>query len=122
MENPQAVQQYLRSKLRAYPYEVFSCVFLDNRHRFISFKELFYGSINEARIYPRELIRQVYQTNAAAVILAHNHPSGVAIPSEADKRITQEIKSILSSIEVRLLDHIIVGEGQITSFARQGLL
>ncbi|MES2997843.1 MAG: DNA repair protein RadC [Pseudomonadota bacterium] len=122
MENPRDVQHYLRSKLRSYPYEVFSCLFLDNRHRFISFKELFHGSINEARIYPRELVRQVYQTNAAAVILAHNHPSGVAEPSEADKRITQEIKSILSTIDVRLLDHIIIGEGQMTSFASQGLL
>lgn len=122
LENPHAVQRYLSSKLRSYPYEVFSCVFLDNRHRFISFKELFYGSINEATVYPRELIREVYQTNAAAIILAHNHPSGVAKPSEADKRITQEIKSILSVIDVRLLDHIIVGDGQITSFASEGLL
>ena len=122
LENPHDVQHYLSSKLRSYPYEVFSCVFLDNRHRFISFKELFYGSINEATVYPRELIREVYQTNAAAVILAHNHPSGVAEPSEADKRITQEIKSILSLIGVRLLDHIIVGDGQTTSFASQGLL
>lgn len=122
MENPDDVQRYLIAKLRSYPYEVFSCLFLDNRHRFISFKELFYGSINEATVYPRELIRQIYQTNAAAIILAHNHPSGVAKPSEADKRITKEIKTLLSSIDVRLLDHIIVGEGQITSFAHQGLL
>jgi len=122
MNNPQDVQRYLSSKLRSYPYEVFSCLFLDNRHRFITFKELFHGSINEAAVYPRELVRQVYQTNAAAVILAHNHPSGIAEPSEADKRITQEIKSILSAIDVRLLDHIIIGEGQITSFASRGLL
>ena len=122
LKNPHDVKSYLSSKLRSYPYEVFSCVFLDNKHRFISFKELFYGSINEARVYPRELLRQVYQTNAAAVILAHNHPSGIAKPSEADKRITQEIKSILSAIDVRLLDHIIIGDGQITSFASQGLL
>jgi DNA repair protein RadC len=122
LENPHDVQCYLSSKLRSYPYEVFSCLFLDNRHRFISFKELFFGSISEARVYPRELIRQVYQTNAAAVILAHNHPSGIAEPSEADKRLTQEIKTILSGIDVRLLDHIIIGEGQMTSFASQGLL
>ena len=95
---------------------------MDNAHRFIHFEELFHGSINEAAIYPRELIRQVYEHNAAAVILAHNHPSGIAEPSEADKRITQEIKSILSAIDVRLLDHIIIGEGAITSFASQGLL
>ncbi len=122
MESPQDVQRYLSSKLRSYPYEVFSCLFLDNRHRFISFKELFHGSINEAAVYPRELVRQVYQTNAAAVILAHNHPSGVAEPSEADKRITKDIQSILSAIDVRVLDHIIIGEGQMTSFASRGLL
>jgi len=122
LNNLQDVKRYLSSKFRSYPYEVFSCLFLDNRHRFITFKELFYGSINEARIYPRELVRQVYQTNAAAVILAHNHPSGVAEPSEADKRITHEINSILSIIDVRLLDHIIIGEGQMTSFASRGLL
>ena len=122
LESPQDVYHYLTHKLRPYPYEVFSCLFLDNAHRFIHFEELFHGSINEAAIYPRELIRQVYQHNAAAVILAHNHPSGIAEPSEADKRITQEIKSILSAIEVRLLDHIIIGEGAMTSFASQGLL
>jgi DNA repair protein RadC len=122
LKNPHDVQYYLNSKLRSYPYEVFSCLFLDNRHRFITFKELFHGSINEATVYPREIIRLVYQTNAAAVILAHNHPSGVAEPSEADKRITQEIKSLLSAIDVRLLDHIIIGDGQMTSFASQGLL
>lgn len=122
MGSPQDVQRYLSSKFYSYPYEVFSCLFLDNRHRFISFKELFYGSINEATIYPRELVRQVYQTNAAAVILAHNHPSGLAEPSAADKRITKDIQSILSAIDVRVLDHIIIGEGQMTSFASRGLL
>ncbi|MCH9636875.1 DNA repair protein RadC [Rickettsiella endosymbiont of Litargus connexus] len=121
-ENPQDVYEYLTHKLQSYPYEVFSCLFLDNAHRFIHFKELFHGSINEAAVYPRELIRQVYQHNAAAVILAHNHPSGIAKPSEADKRITQEIKTILTAIDVRLLDHIIIGEGRMTSFASQGLL
>lgn len=122
MENPQIVQRYLNAKLRLYPYEVFSCLFLDNQHRLILFKELFYGSINEAPIYPRELLRYVYQTNAAAVILAHNHPSGVAKPSEADKRITKQINVLLSAIGVRLIDHIIIGAGQFTSFAQQGLL
>ena len=121
-ENPQDVYEYLTHKLQSYPYEVFSCLFLDNAHRFIHFKELFHGSINEAAVYPRELIRHVYQHNAAAVILAHNHPSGIAKPSEADKRITQEIKTILTAIDVRLLDHIIIGEGRMTSFASQGLL
>ncbi len=121
-ENPQDVHAYLAHKLRCYPYEVFSCLFLDNAHRFIFFKELFHGSINEAAVYPRELIRQVYQHNAAAVILAHNHPSGNAKPSDADKRLTQEIKIILTAIDVRLLDHIIIGSGRMTSFAAQGLL
>ncbi len=95
---------------------------MDNAHRFIHFKELFHGSINEAVVYPRELVCQVYQYNAAAVILAHNHPSGITKPSEADKRITQEIKSILAAIDVRLLGHIIIGEGSMTSFAQQRLL
>lgn len=122
LESPHDVFHYLTHKLRAYPYEVFSCLFLDNAHRFIHFKELFHGSINEAVVYPRELVRQIYKYNAAAVILAHNHPSGISEPSEADKRITGEIKSILSAIDVRLLDHIIIGEGTMTSFASRGLL
>ena len=122
MQSPQDVYRYLRSKFRSYPYEVFSCFFLDNQNKFISFKELFFGSVNEAAIYPRELVREVFKTNASAVILAHNHPSGTPKPSEADKRITKEIQSLFSLIGVRVLDHIVIGDEEVTSFANEGLL
>lgn len=120
--NPAACAEYLRARIVAYPYEVFACLFLDNRHRVIAFEELFRGSIDGASVHPREVVRRCLTLNAAAVIFAHNHPSGVAEPSQADREITHELKRALALIEVRVLDHFIVGDGMPVSFAERGLL
>ena len=122
LANPGACAGYLRARLGAYPYEVFACVFLDNRHRLLAFEELFRGTIDGASVHPREVVRRCLAHNAAAVILAHNHPSGVAEPSQADRAITAELKRALETIQVRVLDHFIVGSGMPTSFAARGLL
>jgi len=115
------VENYLKLKLRHSPYEVFSCVFLDNKHRVIEYEELFRGTIDSASVHPREVVRRVIHHNAAAVILSHNHPSGVAEPSQADHRITERLKQALSFIDVRVLDHFIIGD-EVVSFARRGLI
>ncbi|NEV61578.1 RadC family protein [Thiorhodococcus minor] len=122
LTSPEATRDYLKMRLYGSPQEVFACLFLDNRHRVIRYDELFHGTIDGASVHPREVVRRVIETNAAAVIFAHNHPSGVAEPSQADLRITQRLKDALAIIEVRVLDHIIVGEGEGTSFAERGLL
>jgi len=122
LANPAACADYLRARIGAYPYEVFACVFLDNRHRILGFEELFRGTIDGASVHPREVVRRCLAHNAAAVILAHNHPSGVAEPSQADRAITAELKRALETIQVRVLDHFIVGAGAPTSFAARGLL
>ena len=119
--NPKLVHQYLLSRLRDYPYEVFACLFLDNRHRIIEYEELFKGTIDGASVHPREVIRKVIHHNAAAVILAHNHPSGITEPSQADMQITQKLKDALALIDVRVLDHFIIGD-DVTSFAERGLM
>ncbi|WP_026154744.1 RadC family protein [Thiolinea disciformis] len=121
LSDPDAVRLYLLAKLRDQPAEVFACVFLDNRHRVIAFEELFFGTIDSASIYPREVVRRVMKHNAAAVIFAHNHPSGVAEPSQADERITQKLKDALALLDVRVLDHFVIGD-QVVSFAERGLL
>lgn len=121
LEDPDAVRFYLSSKLRDRKAEVFACVWLDNRHRVINYEELFFGTINSASVHPREVVRGAIKHNAAAVILAHNHPSGIAEPSQSDERITQRLKESLSLIDVRVLDHFVVGE-TIISFAERGLL
>jgi len=115
-------KQYLQQCLRSYQHEVFACLFLDNKHRMIAFEELFRGTIDGASVYPREVIKQALAHNAAAVIFAHNHPSGVAEPSQADYQITQRLKSALELVEIRVLDHIVVGDGEIISFAEIGRL
>lgn len=120
--HPSACADYLRARIAAYPYEVFACVFLDNRHRAIAFEELFRGSIDGASVHPREVVRRCLVHNAAAVIFAHNHPSGVAEPSQADRDITADLKRALALIEVRVLDHFIVGAGKPLSLAERGLL
>jgi len=120
--HPSACADYLRSRIGAHPYEVFACLFLDQRHRVIAFEELFRGSIDGASVHPREVVRRCLAHNAAAVILAHNHPSGVAEPSQADRDITAELKRALALIDVRVLDHFIVGSGAPTSLALRGLL
>ncbi|MDH5649555.1 MAG: DNA repair protein RadC, partial [Gammaproteobacteria bacterium] len=115
-------KQFLASRLRGRKQEVFCCLYLDNRHRVLAFEELFQGTINGASVYPREVVRRVLAHNAAAVILAHNHPSGVAEPSRADETLTERLKDALALVEVRVLDHIIVGEGDPVSFAERGLI
>lgn len=115
-------RRYLTARLRHAPHEVFACLFLDNRHRVIAFEELFYGTIDGASVHPRQIMRRAIFHNAAAVILAHNHPSGVAEPSRADEQITLRLRDALAFMDVRVLDHIIIGDGQAVSLAERGLL
>jgi DNA repair protein RadC len=122
MENPDHTRRYLQSRLRDYPHEVLACLFLDNRHRVIEFEELFQGTINGASVHPREVVKKALKHNAASVILAHNHPSGVAEPSEADRNITQQLIRALALVDVRVLDHLVVGDGETVSFAERGLM
>lgn len=120
LTDPAASARYLKSRLAAYPFEVFACLFLDNRHRVIAFEELFRGTIDGASVHPREVVRQCLAHNAAAVILAHNHPSGVAEPSAADRAITLRLRDALALVDVRVLDHFVIGAGAPTSLARRG--
>lgn len=119
---PEATRAFLLAQLRDRPYEVFCCLYLDNRNRLIAFEELFRGTVDGASVPPREVVRQVLAHNAAAVIFAHNHPSGVAEPSHADELVTRRLKDALATIEVRVMDHIIVGDTRCMSFADRGLL
>lgn len=121
LSSPDAVRDYLRLQLYDRGHEVFAVIFLNNRHRVIAFEELFRGTIDGASVHPREVVKEALRHNAAAVILAHNHPSGVTEPSRSDQAITQRLKDALALVDVRVLDHLIVGEG-ITSFAERGLL
>ena len=121
MNNVSDVKKYLKSRLQQYPFEVFACLFLDNKHRVIEYEELFRGTIDAASVHPREIVRRVLHHNAAAIVLAHNHPSGVAEPSQADNAITQKIKDALEMIDVRVLDHFVIGD-DVVSFAERGLL
>ena len=120
LQNPQATQDYLSSRLRDLPYEVFACLFLDNQHRVIEFEILFQGTINGASVHPREVVRKTLKHNAAALILAHNHPSGIAEPSTADRHITKQLTEALGLIDVRVLDHIVVGDGECVAFSERG--
>jgi len=121
MDNVCDVKNYLKSRLQHYPFEVFSCLFLDNKHRVIEYEELFRGTIDSASVHPREVVRRVLHYNAAAIILAHNHPSGIAEPSQSDNVITQKLKQTLEMVDVRVLDHFIIGD-EIVSFAERGLI
>jgi len=114
-------RNYLRARLRDYKYEVFACLMLDNRNRVIAFRELFRGTIDGASVYPREVVKQALADNAAAVILAHNHPSGVCEPSQADIRITKRLQKALGLVDIRVLDHVIIGDG-INCLSEQGLI
>lgn len=116
-----AVRNYLTHRLRGYPYEVFACLFLDNKHRVIEYEELFRGTIDSASVHPREVVRHAIHHNAAAIIFAHNHPSGVAEPSQADHRITDRLKEALGLVDVRVLDHFVIGD-DVVSFAERGYL
>ncbi len=118
--NPRQTGEYLQSRLSTYPQEVFACLFLDTRHRVIEYEELFRGTIDGASVHPREVVKRALAHNAAALILAHNHPSGIAEPSQADRSITQQLKKALAIVDIRLLDHMIVGHGEVFSMAEQG--
>ena len=122
LTSPEASRQFLIHRLACNDREVFACIFLDNRHRVIAFEELFYGTIDGASVHPREVVKRALEHNAAAVIFAHNHPSGVAEPSGADERITRRLKEALEIVDVRSLDHIIVGGTETVSLAERGLM
>ena len=120
LESPQAVRDYLKSLLRHEHHEVFGCLFMDSKHRMLAFEVLFRGSIDSASVYPRQVVKRALAHNAAAVIFCHNHPSGVPEPSEADKTLTQRLTEALDLIEVRVLDHFIVGDGEPLSMVEHG--
>ena len=122
LTSPEITRAYLSAQLRGYSYEVFACLFLDNQHRVIQLDELFRGTIDGASVYPREVVKQALHHNAAAVIFAHNHPSGVTEPSQADKQITEKLKKALDLFDIRVLDHFIIGDGEPYSFAEHGLM
>ncbi len=122
LTRPADTRAFLTAQLRQHPYEVFAVLFLDTRHRVISYEELFRGTIDGASIHPREVVKRTLYHNAAALIFAHNHPSGITEPSQADRQITQRLKESLSLIDVRVLDHVIVGDGEAVSLAERGLI
>jgi DNA repair protein RadC len=122
LDTPGATHRFLITRLRDQPYELFCCLHLDNRHRLIAFDELFRGTIDSASVHPREVVRQALARNAAAVILAHNHPSGVCEPSQADQIITRRLREALALVDIRVLDHCIVADNGCLSFAERGLL
>lgn len=122
LTSPQLTQRYLLSQLRDRSHEVFACLFLDNQHRVIRYQELFHGTLDGAAVYPREVVKQALSVGAAAVILAHNHPSGVAEPSRSDRAITDRLSEALGLMDIRVLDHLVVGDGYCVSFAERGWL
>lgn len=122
IRSPTDTEAYLQARIRHLGHELFCCLYLDNRHRVLRFDEMFRGTIDGTSVYPREVVKEALAINAAAVILAHNHPSGVAEPSQADERITRRLKSALELVDIRLLDHLIIGDGETTSMAGRGLM
>lgn len=122
LTSPQLTRKFLTSKLRDKKHEVFAAILLDSQHHVVEYIELAHGTIDGAAVYPREVVKTVLDKGAAAVIFAHNHPSGIAEPSQADKAITERLSKALSLIDVRVLDHLIVGDGEFTSFAEKGWL
>lgn len=122
LQNPTDTRRYLMARMRHHPHEVFSCLFLDNKHRVIQYEELFFGTIDSSSVHPRQVLKRALHHNAAALIVAHNHPSGVAEPSSNDESLTRRLQEALRFIDVRLLDHIVVGDGESVSLAERGLL
>ena len=122
LTSPQATRIFLSSHLRDRQREVFASLFLDSRHRVLSYEELFFGTIDGASVHPREVVHRALSLGAAAVILAHNHPSGVAEPSRSDKEITRRLKKALELVDIRVLDHMVIGDGEIISLAERGML
>ncbi|AXJ07717.1 hypothetical protein CFN16_27345 [Pseudomonas fluorescens] len=120
LENPQVVRDYLKAMLRHEPHEVFGCLFLDSKHQVLTFETLFRGSIDNTAVHPREVVKRSLANNAAAVILCHNHPSGNTDPSQADRLLTKRLQKALELIDVRVLDHFIVGDGEPLSMAECG--
>lgn len=122
LHDSQLTKRFLAHQLKNYPHEVFACLFLDNHNRFLCFEELFHGTINEASVYPREVVKRALAHNAAKVIFAHNHPSGNATPSDADQALTQRLKQALALIDISVVDHIVIGDKETFSFAEHGLI
>ncbi|MGH8372561.1 MAG: RadC family protein [Gammaproteobacteria bacterium] len=122
LTDPTATRQYLAAMLRDLPHEVFACLYLDTRHRVIAWEELFRGTLDGTSVHPREVVKKALGYNAAALIFAHNHPSGVAEPSDADRRLTRRLREALALVDIRVLDHFVVGDGETVSFAERGLL
>ncbi|MGW8184177.1 MAG: RadC family protein [Burkholderiales bacterium] len=122
LSSPQAVRDYLRLTLQARPHEVFAVVFLDAQNRVLAMEELFRGTLTQTSVFPREVVKRALAHNAAAVILAHNHPSGVAEPSRADDALTNALRQALALVDVKVLDHFVIGAGTAASYAERGLL
>ena len=122
LHSPEVVRSYLRLTLNYKEHEVFIAIFLDTRNRTIATEEMFNGTLTQTSVYPREVVKRALYHNAAAVIFAHNHPSGAAEPSQADKTLTQSLKKALALVEVKVLDHFIIGNGATMSFAENGLI
>lgn len=122
MRSPQTVRRYLSAHLRDAGHEIFAALFLDSQHRVLRFEKLFTGTLDSAAVYPREVVKRALTLGAGALIFAHNHPSGVAEPSDADRRITQRLVEALGLFDISVLDHFIVGDGDVFSFAERGLL
>jgi DNA repair protein RadC len=122
LDDPTKVKAFLKLQLGAHAHEVFAVLFLDARHQLLRLEEMFRGTLTQTSVYPREVVKRALELNAAAVILAHNHPSGAAEPSRADEYLTQTLVSALRLVDVRVLDHLVVGRAEVTSFAERGLL
>lgn len=122
LNSPCETREYLMHALAGLEHEVFAAIFLDNRHRILAFEILFQGTLNSTAVYPREVVKRALAHNAAAIVYAHNHPSGVAEPSRADELLTQRLKEALGLVDVRTIDHIVVGAGETVSFAERGLI
>lgn len=122
LRSPQDVRDYLKLQLMDKQQEVFAVLFLDCQHRVLAYEPLFYGTVSATYVYPRRVLQRALTLNAAAVVLAHNHPSGSAKPSQADKTLTKHLQELLSHVDIKTLDHFIIGEGEAYSFAEHGLL
>jgi len=122
LQDPDAVHQLLMTKIATRDQEVFVCLFLDNKHRVIAYEQLFSGTINSSAVYPRVVVKRALFHNAASVIFAHNHPSGDSSPSRADENITLRLKEALALVDIKVLDHLVIGGTGYTSLARQGII
>ncbi len=119
---PQKVKDYVALQLAGRTQEVFAVIFLDGQHRLLKFEEMFHGTLTQTSVYPREVVRRALALNAGALVFAHNHPSGLAEPSRADEYLTQTLKAALQLVDVRVLDHLVVGQGHVVSMAERGLV